>query len=794
MRIYFTLLALLLAGSWCAHSQNTLSGKVTTTQNQPLDGAHIHVDENLHATTLPDGTYTLQAIPGGRHRLVVSYIGYKSLDTLIDIYHNVQLDVTLKPESTQLKEIVLTEGAVAKNAHQEQRLKTETIEKYSNATLGDALKEIAGVSALKTGSTIVKPVINGLHSSRVPVFTNGVRLEDQQWGTEHAPNLDVNAAGKISVIKGAGALQYSGDAVGGLVLVEPVSVLKDTLFGKTILTADSNGRGGTLTTSLHKGADKGWAWNAGGTFKYYGDREAPDYILSNTGNREANFAGDVKYIGDKYTLGASYSFYNATIGIAEATHIGNVADLVRAINGKEPNVVRPFTYKIGAPRQEVQHHIGKINYNRELGEGENIALQYAFQLNRREEFDLRRGALANVAALDLTLVTHSANADWKKESGDDTYKAGVSAAYQHNNASPDTGIRPLIPNYSKYDAGAYGIFTRRFSPTFTGEAGLRYDFSHVDASKYYQVSRWNDLGYNDGSFDDIIVSDEGSQYLTNPKFTYHNISASLGLRKKLDEGLDLLGNVSLAMRNPNPSELFSDGLHHSNATIELGDLRTKKEQSVKASATLLKTSGDFTFELTPYVNSIHDFIYLQPTGVEYTIRGTFPVYRYKQTNALMAGLDLHMGYNISSRLAYNFNGAYVYGQNTRDNIALIDMPPLNLTNTVRYTYKEWHSFFAEVRSEAVFKQSHYPNYNFTAPVPVNGEYVATLVDISTPPAGYQLLHFSTGTQFNLGRNSLAVNLSVNNIFNTTYRDYLNRQRLYTDEVGRNVQLQLKFNY
>ena len=792
MRIFYTLVALVAANGF-AYSQNSLSGNVTDSQNRPLEGTHVHIDD-LHAESLPDGSYLLPNIPAGNQRVIATYIGFYALDTIINISGNAVLNIKLKPKVTQLEEVVLTEAIVADNVTSSQRLKTETLEKYSSATLGDALREIAGVSSLKTGSTIVKPVVNGLHSSRVPIFTNGVRLEDQQWGTEHAPNLDVNAAGKVSVIKGAAGLQYSGDAVGGLVIVEPPSILKDTLMGKTILTGDSNGRGGSLAMSLSKGAEKGWAWNAQGTLKYYGDRQTPDYVLSNTGNREVNFSGDVKYLAEKYTLGASYSFYNATIGIAEATHIGNVADLVRAINNREPSVIQPFTYTIGVPRQEVQHHIGKVNYLRNMRHGETLSLQYAFQLNRRKEFDLRRGALENVAALDLTLATHSANADWKKLSGNNTYKTGISGSYQKNDASPKTGIRPLIPNYNKADAGMYGIFTRRFSTTLTGEAGLRYDFSHVDASKYYQVSRWNDLGYNDGSLDNIIVEDLGSQYLTNPKFTYHNISASAGVRKQLATGLDLLGNLSLAMRNPNPSELFSDGLHHSNATIELGSLRTKKEQSVKASATLIKTEGDFTFEVTPYVNSIADFIYLQPTGVEYTIRGSFPVYRYRQTDALMAGADVHLGYNITESFTYSFNGAYVYGQNTHDNIALIDMPPLNLTHTVRYTHKQWHGLFAEVRSESVFTQQRYPDYNFYSDVPQNGVIVPTYVNISTPPKGYSLLHFSTGTQFSLGKNSLGVHLFVYNILNTSYRDYLNRQRLYTDEVGRNIQLQLKFNY
>jgi len=39
-----------------------------------------------------------------------------------------------------------------------------------------------------------------------------------------------------------------------------------------------------------------------------------------------------------------------------------------------------------------------------------------------------------------------------------------------------------------------------------------------------------------------------------------------------------------------------------------------------------------------------------------------------------------------------------------------------------------------------------------------------------------------------------VNLNVNNILNTNYRNYLNRQRYYADELGRNFNLQFIFNY
>jgi iron complex outermembrane receptor protein len=44
------------------------------------------------------------------------------------------------------------------------------------------------------------------------------------------------------------------------------------------------------------------------------------------------------------------------------------------------------------------------------------------------------------------------------------------------------------------------------------------------------------------------------------------------------------------------------------------------------------------------------------------------------------------------------------------------------------------------------------------------------------------------------KNSLTTSFSVQNIMNTTYREYLNRQRFFADEMGRNIQIQLKFNY
>ena len=43
-------------------------------------------------------------------------------------------------------------------------------------------------------------MINGLHGSRVDILNNEVNIQDQQWGIEHAPSIDINSAENIYVI------------------------------------------------------------------------------------------------------------------------------------------------------------------------------------------------------------------------------------------------------------------------------------------------------------------------------------------------------------------------------------------------------------------------------------------------------------------------------------------------------------------------------------------------------------------------------------------------------------------
>ncbi len=789
---YLIILFFFLWFGFSSYGQFTLSGKITNEKNQPLTGSHIHT-KYLNTASNPIGEFEINGLPKGELRVYISYLGYKTCDTLVDITEDFVLNVQLKPSETTLEEITVKQKVTqVSSSLSEQQISKESMERNSSKTLAEALKEVSGVSLLKTGTSIVKPVINGLHSSRVPIFSNQVRLEDQQWGTEHAPNFDLNSAGKISVIKGASGLQYSGDAVGGMVVIESTNVKQDTLFGKTMISGSSNGRGGTISSSIHKGNEEGWRWNALGTFTYFGDREAPDYILSNSGNRELNFSGDVSYVKETYELSAFYSLYNATIGILSASHIGNVTDLYNSINNQIPSVINDFTYSIQHPKQVIQHHLFKLNYLQKLDESSSISTFYSLQFNKRNEFDLRRDE--NKAALDLELTTHSLQSDYKKEWNQFSLKTGISGLFQNNFANPRTGVRPLIPTYVRFDAGLYGIGTYEIKEDLVLDGGFRYDFSTIEASKDYLKSRWDERGYQD-DFADIIVDETSDQWRTKPQFTFHNISASLGIRKDFQSDWKWLNNISLSNRNPNPSEFFSDGLHHSTGQIELGDLRLKKEESIKFSSSLSKKWNSFSMEVNPYFHHISNFMYLRPIGFESTIRGAFPVWEFQQTNARLLGIDFHSQWNIATNWQHKFSFAYVNGEDLIKNQPLIDMPPMTISTSIQYKKPEWNGLVLELQSESVFRQHRYPNFNFETEIIVDGEFVPVLVDISSPPKAYQLFHFYSEMKFKTFKKlDTTIAFSVQNILNTTYRDYLNRQRFFVDEMGRNIQLQLKFNY
>jgi iron complex outermembrane receptor protein len=804
MRSY-TLLILLFSSiiSISQNCNNTLFGSVVDLHDgSNLLGAVLVIEgsEQVVVTDV-DGKFIIPNLCNEKYLIQVSHAECRTIGFVVDVKGNMSKTFELEHHLEELNQVIVSGKAYKTKSKTiyEKTLSKSDLERFSSGSLGDALNSLSGVSSWNTGNLIVKPMINGLHSSRVVLINNGVRVQDQEWGAEHAPNLDINSVGNLTLIKGAGALQYGGDAIGGLIVAEAEKVpVKDSIYGKFSSTAVSNGRGMSMNSQLTKSYQSGWYATLQGTWKRFGDFEAPEYVLSNTGSFERNASLQVGLNNFNHGFEVYCSIYRNKMGILRASHLGGSEDLFRALQSDKPLVINDFTYDINAPKQDVKHYLARIKGFRKFHDFGKLSIQYDYQRNNRLEFDIRRGEDKGDASLDLQLDTQSVMLDLDARLNDATnLKSGIMARYQNNFADPDTGFRRLIPDYNKYDLGIYGIATYQWNDNWLLEAGGRFDFVHMNVFKFYRTSFWELRNY-DKLFPEIVVPETvdgefGSQVLTNPEFNFHNVSATIGAVYSLGEDSRFLLNYSLASRAPNPSELFSEGLHHSASRIELGDLRFKSEIDSKFTLTFQQETKKFSFYFSPFINTINDFILIEPIRIQKDLRGSFQVWEYRQTDAQLFGFDLDASYFFSEKFRFQHQFSLVKGYDRTRKEPLINMPPANTKNELVYQNKSIFNLRLALQSEYVFRQNEYPDNDFQ--VFIAGLGTAEDVAISATPDAYHLLNFNSSMGFRINKKSeVKVGVAITNLLNTSYRNNLNRLRYYADDLGRNVLLNIKFNY
>ena len=786
----------ILYGQSCNY---TLKGTIQDLHDQsPIFGALITIEgTSFFSQTDELGNYSFENLCPGTYLLTIAHPQCTSLQRKIGIRQNQTLNFQLEHHINELEEIIVSDSNLEKltNSVQEAQLTTDQILEFSSKSLADALNRVSGVSVLRTGNSIAKPIIHGMYGSRVGIVSNGVRLRDQEWGADHAPTVDLNAFETVQLVKGAAALKYGGDVPGGIIVLSPTKKpLKDSLYGNTVLNMETNGRGGSISSRLVRTYLSGFYYSGQFTAKKFGDFQAPKYNLSNTGLQEGNLS--FKFGRSRIVKGweFNYSRFHNEVGILRAAHIGNIQDLTAALSSDIPLRINPFTYAIDAPKQQGIHQNIQFSYFTTTQSQAKWRWEYSYQINQRKEFDVRRGNRSDLPAIDIKLQTHTllGNYTWKKLENW-KYEWGINGLFQDNFSNPNTGVKRLIPDHTKMELGSYFVGVYKPDNMFSWDWGLRLDGVFIDALKYYDESDWIERGYAD-AFDHFEMEDLGTQLLTNPKYNYLNVAAQTGVVFAFGKDFQTNFSYILSQRSPNASELFSDGLHHSLATIEYGNLRLEKETIHKLLLGLSKTSDSFQTSISPYISKAQNYIYIVPRGLEQTIRGAFPFWVYEATDALFMGIDLDADFDLSQELNFKWSASYTYAQDLEANVPLISIPPFNMNQKIRYTpkSKKWN---LEIAHQSVSKQLRFPDNNFQFNTIQMGTIVPQTVDISTPPGSFNQLDMAFTLYFN--KSSMLnshIKLMLKNITNNDYRDYLNRLRYYAAENGRNIQLQLNFTY
>ncbi len=772
------------------------SGKVQDDKGEPLIGAAIVLDPSGKGTvTDVDGAFMLTEVCKGLHHVTVQYLGYQEQVFEIDISSRVERDITLQPSVETLSEVVVEEKLEhLETAQNYAVLSGEKLAETAGKSLGEALTEISGVNTVQAGPGIFKPVIHGVHSQRVLILNHGIRQEGQQWGAEHAPEIDPFIASNILVVKDASSIKYGTDALGGVVIVNPAELPTTPGLGGTLnIVGQSNGRSGTVSGLLEGGVKnhEGWGWRMQGTGKRAGDFHTPDYSLTNTGIKELNFSTALGYHEDKKGFEVFVSHFRTELGILKGTAISNLDDLIAAMEREPPQSTSDFRYAIDEPRQKVSHNLVKLSGHIETEKGD-WRVQYGFQNNNRKEFDIRKGNLAGVPSIDLKLNTHTIEAEWETpHEAANELCIGVNGMYQNNLNIFGTQRIAFIPNYVNFSGGIFGV-AKFVRDKWVFDAGGRYDYRY----------------YNAKGFDF-----KNSSY--NESLAFNNISLTGGATSQIDPNQSIAFNLSTSWRPPHVAELYSLGTHQSAAAIEYGLLLNdttnevmdidqvafKIERALKGVSTYKRQWKNFQLELSGFVNYIFNYIYLRPTGITQNLRGTYPYFRYAQTDALFLGADITAVWNPIPKLKVSPQVSLLRATDMSNDDLLVYIPSNKYEVAVRYEEPNElpvKKFFVESKVKYVAKQNRAPRV--ITPRQINEASIqgtdlfATnneIFDFLQAPEGYALINLSTGFSIDRGKARYDFRISAENLLNTSYREYTNRFRYYADDMGRNFSVSVK---
>ncbi len=743
-------------------------------------------------TTDQNGVFQFDHLCDDEYNLIISHLGYKTLSHHHDAYHEIP-DIYLARDELLLESIIIEGKEVADvQSLSGSSLTRKQIDQFKSESFGDLAGHFSGVSMISTGQNITKPVIHGLHSSRILIINDGVRHEFQNWGVDHAPEIDPSQIESLEVVKGAATVRYGPDALGGVLLIHPNELkLNSKINGRAGLTIKSNGRSGNTDFMIGQGYDH-FAYSMNGSYTKQGDLRAPGYNLTNTGKNEYSYSAAIRWHKRRFDLESRYSRFYQQLGILRGSVNGNLEDLVLAINSQEPLGTTSFSYNIRQPYQDVEHQLFVLKSSYRLGD-HILKGKYSYQINHRQEFDLRRGTNKPTPNIDLELATQSFDLDWlHPDLGKFSGQGGFQWQYQDNNNLPGTRTAQFIPNYNYQRLGLFFIESMDLEPV-TFEFGLRYDYHYMASRGVFQNQRYNN------------------------ELVYNNLTSSIGLIKTFHNESQFRFNFGSAWRPPNMAELYSFGRHQavyeygfwtyklddsnnavtSNVILSNDDKPVESELGYKWIASYEFTKDKIRTNLTAFFNRINNYIFTKPAGITNTVRGAFPYFIYDQADAVFWGIDLQMEMNHSDNYQSKFSAAYVWAKNISNNEYFVGTPPINLKYDLGYqgNVNFANKLNIDLSLDYNFKQFQAPRVILVDDIlkaqqeGINiFEDDNSIFDILKAPAGYLLLGFSTG----LSWDHFQVDVKVNNTLNKSYRSYTDRIRYFSDEVGRNILISINY--
>ncbi len=755
-----------------------LSGQIMDEHHLPMIGTHISLlPDSILTTSNNDGNFQFDDLAAKTYILQIQYIGYETLIDTIELKKSIRhYHVHLTPTASMLDAVVISEHNKQEDVLSHTHISESFINENLKGNLSQTLEKIPGINAINVGVGIAKPVIRGLSSNRITVNNFGIKQEGQQWGSDHGLELDQFDVEQLEIIKGAGALQYSSDAFGGVINVNPGAIPKINDWGinvKSIYKSNNNHIGNSAKLSFNK---NNFFVEGRYTHQAFGDYHVPatqftyntfllpieDGYLKNTAGIEQNMRLS---IGKKYAQGLTrlnVSRYTLDAGLfAGAVGVPRSYALNHDGNHRD----------IDTPSQNTQHNSITFNQLYFMPKG-HFSIDVGYQQNLRQELSRPEFHSIPVSEIDYSLNvatqfdlrTFTTNAHYERNYNEH-FKLIYGFNFQ-NQVNKRAGFEFLLPDFNISKAGIYILQEHIFEDETKLIAGVRGDFVDNRTHAYTQYV------YNSNE----VITDSLVALPSHQRF--YNWSASLGVNSSLGtEHWTFKGNLCKSFRTPYPNETVSNGIHHGTFRHEKGDPNIQEEQGYQIDAAVEYTGDQLQFSISPFTYIFDDYIYLGPAFPAQfsTLPEAGQIFLYQQSNAFFFGGEMNWDYRLKNwELGQGFDFVQTY--NFETGLSLPFTPQPALKTLVKYNFEEWKSF-----SDIFLKVGH--SYHLAA----QGYSRVDRNELETP--AYQLFDLGFGCDLVKKNYQLSFNLSANNLLNTKYFAHLSRYRILDiPEQGRNIVL------
>ena len=658
-------------------------------------------------------------------------------------------------QTVELDEVVLSlpfNQTLGKSVIKVDKINFNDLNPILQQYISKSISKLPGVSILSTGPGVSKPSIRGLSYDRVVVYSQGVRLENQQWGDEHGIGVSTSGINSIEVIKGPSYVLYGSDAMGGVLYVEPERYSSDFSVDYMGLY-NSNYNGITNNLGL-KGSSGKFSYIARANMVDNQSFSTPDGEVENTWFKENDVQAGLKYETEKFSSDLRLTMNFSELGLPHMEE-GHDDHDDHDEEGHDDHDDHDDHEDHEDHYQELSHTTLTWVNTFDLGNDHQLNVTLGRQLNDRKEFggheeeeghddhdeeghddhDGHEGHEEGEAELDMELSTNTLDVSLVMPQSDNlNLTIGTNFLSQENK---NFGHEELIPDAEKKDFGLYALGQITME---NGAAllGVRYDNRSISS----------DMGSSD----------------------FSNFNGSVGIKRDF-ENSTLRFNIGSGYRAPNLVELFADGVHHGTFRYERGNLNLVAEKSFQTDISFDINNDDSSVSFDLFYNDISDYIYISPSS---DIEDGFAVYDYMQQDSELYGGEISFAKKTGfDWLSYNTSLEYIFAESA-DGEALPFISPLTFNQVFNIDISSNYSFEIDFLAKA--KQGR-----------------VSMFEEETD--GYSVLNLSGNWMTSFLDNDLNIFWSISNVFDKEYYDHLSRFKTAgIEEMGRNISVGLKYNF